>query len=121
MLGNVLYGKVSTATGLPRAYSLEGGTSVCCHWVVSITSEHRTAAHVLEWVSVHTLVQYSGAPVDIPNYNEKALGLQTALTLRQRRCAKRVPGGKHVCDTEAGLATGLSQNFYRWRCYVKTQ
>lgn len=115
---NVLSVQVSTATGLPMAYSLEGGTSVCCHWDISITSKHRIVACVLEWVLVDTLAQYSGTPVDIPNYNEKAPGLQTAHTLRQRWCAKRVPGGKRMRDT--GLATGLSQNFYRWRWCVKT-
>lgn len=99
MQRNVLDVEVSTATGLPMVYSLEGGTSVCCHWGVSITSEHGIAAHVLEWMLVHTLVQYSGAPVDIPNYNEEARGLQTARMLRQRWCGKRVPGRNCVCDT----------------------
>lgn len=120
MLRNVLNVRVSRATGLPMSCSLEGGTSVCCHWGVSITSKHTIAAHALEWVLVHTLVQYNRAPVDIPNYSEKALGLQTAHTLRRRWCAKRVAGGKRQHDTEAGLATGLSQNFYRWRWCVKT-
>ena len=31
-----------------------------------------------------------------------------------------MPGGKGVRDTEEGLATSLSQNFYRWRWCVKT-
>lgn len=72
MLRNVLSVGVSTATGLLMTYSLEGGTLVCCHCGISITSNHRIVAHVLEWVLVDTLAQYSGAPVDIPNYNEKA-------------------------------------------------
>lgn len=104
---------------LSMASSLEGGTSVCCHWGVHNTSVHGMVTYVLQWALVYTLVQYSWAPVDILNYKEKALALQKALMLRETVC-KESTWWKLCMWTEAGLATGLSQNFYRWRRCVKT-